>query len=142
MTKYALILNGVVDTTAFSPEDGFVPVPDDVFGGFIANPDGTFTNPDVPAWPVLEDLTPKEFWRGALSIGITEAGILADIAAIPDLTAEQKEDLKIAVSKATSFSRNDPDLVFMLNYKGFDAAQIDTLWLWVLAQRETVALVE
>lgn len=45
MTKYALILNGVVDTIAFQPEDGFVDVPDDVFGGFTANPGGTFTAP-------------------------------------------------------------------------------------------------
>lgn len=140
MTKYALIIDGAVDTTAFQPEDGFVEVPDVVFGGFTANPDGTFTAPVPPPVP-FDDLTPKEFWRGALSIGITEDSIKADIDAIPDLVAEQKEDLKIAVGKATSFSRTDPDLIFMLDYKGFAPEQIDTLWLWVLAQREVEVLV-
>jgi hypothetical protein len=87
----------------------------------------------------LDDLTPKEFWRGALSIDITEDSIKADIDQMPGLTDAQKEDLKIAVSKATSFARADPDLVLMLNYKGYDDAQIDTLWQWVIAQREPVA---
>lgn len=85
--------------------------------------------------PVLSDLFPKEFWRGALSIGITEESLLGDIDAM-DLPEDQKEDLRIAVRKSTSFKRTDPDLIFMLNAKGFDASQIDTLWLWVLNSRE------
>lgn len=47
MTKYAHIIDGVVDTIMFQPEDGFVIVPDNVFGGFTANPDGSFSPPAV-----------------------------------------------------------------------------------------------
>lgn len=47
--KWALLIDGVVDTvTMAGPEEGWVEVPDDVFGGFIQNPDGTFSAPELP----------------------------------------------------------------------------------------------
>lgn len=92
MTRYARLLNGVVDCITYDPdrekitdfeevalvdENGqptgetvqvevgwhwggilpeWLPVPDDVFGGYIQNPDGTFSEPaPVAAVPNLND---------------------------------------------------------------------------------------
>ena len=51
--KYAKIVGGVVDAISIPQplqEDGWIEVADDVFAGFIANEDGTFSAP--PAQPV------------------------------------------------------------------------------------------
>jgi hypothetical protein len=46
--KYALIIDGTVDTVSFQEVEGWVEIPDSVFGGFIQNQDGSFSPPIAP----------------------------------------------------------------------------------------------
>jgi hypothetical protein len=46
--KYALIIDGTVNTVSFQEVEGWVEIPDSVFGGFIQNQDGSFLPPVVP----------------------------------------------------------------------------------------------
>ena len=57
--KYALVIDGVVDTISFEQvTPDWVPVPDDVFAGFLQNPDGTFSAPHIAASvPTQEEYT-------------------------------------------------------------------------------------
>lgn len=57
--KWALLIDGVVDTVTMAGlEEGWVEVPDDVFGGFIQNPDGTFSAPELP--PVVDPFAERK----------------------------------------------------------------------------------
>nr|WP_321482620.1 hypothetical protein [uncultured Cohaesibacter sp.] len=57
--KYALVIGGVVDTISFERVSSeWVDVADDVFAGFLQNPDGTFSAPHIAASvPTQEDYT-------------------------------------------------------------------------------------
>nr|WP_320141261.1 hypothetical protein [uncultured Cohaesibacter sp.] len=57
--KYALVIDGVVDTISFEQFfSDWEPVPDDVFAGHIDNGDGTFSAPPIAASvPTQDDYT-------------------------------------------------------------------------------------
>jgi hypothetical protein len=48
--KYALIIDGTVNTVSFQEVEGWVEIPDSVFGGFSQNADGSFSPP--PTSPI------------------------------------------------------------------------------------------
>ena len=51
MARYALILNGRIDTISNHPNPGWIEVPSDAFPGDIDNGDGTYSRPPAAAEP-------------------------------------------------------------------------------------------
>lgn len=80
----------------------------------------------APPAPTPSSLKAAEFWLYLLSLGVTEAGVIAEIdarEAAQALTAFDAERLRIKVRKATQFDRLDPDLLALAQAMGVAADQ-------------------
>jgi hypothetical protein len=125
--KHALIVNGVVDAiTLTGPQDGWLQVPDDVFGGFTQNADGTFS-PPVVVPPSIEDIRAGtsigkgEFCKGLIGLDVLSAdeALYASRGNWPTrmdaflsyLTADQAIAVQIEWATETTINRNN---VFVL----------------------------
>lgn len=76
--------------------------------------------------PTPSSLKAAEFWLYLLSLGVTEAGVIAEIdarEAAQALTAFDAERLRIKIRKATQFDRLDPDLLALAQAMGVAADQ-------------------
>lgn len=97
MTKYAKIINSIVDTISLNPvgETGFIPVPDNVFPGFIQLEDGSFEAPPAPpAFPTKSAAQAAMLgWIEELSDEITGKRPLAEKLSWPTKLMVAKEYL-------------------------------------------------
>lgn len=135
--KYALIINGVVDTISFEPqEEPWIIVPDDVFAGFIYAGDGYFT--PSPAQQVVPNLTFAQLLIGLVSEQwITEAegedwlkGILPGTveAVIAQLPPSQRFVAKARASRPTEVVREDPLVMALAAFAGKTPEQLDVFF--------------
>ena len=131
MTKKALIINGVVDSISMEEVEGWVPVPGDVFAGFVENGDGTFS----PPAPVAPSTDPNEYplrndqFRAALKLmGIA----LADIEnAIDTVITDPLENAQAhgKVRGSHTYNRDHPLFTTLAPHMGLSDAQIDIAWM-------------
>ena len=83
MQKYAKIHSNKVDNIRFSPKEGYIEVPNNVFGGMIQQEDGTFLSP-----PMEEAAQRKEDkLRNLIVINKIGKRFYADPEARTDITA-------------------------------------------------------
>jgi len=136
--KYALIINGVVNTISFEPQaDPWIEVGDEVFAGFTANRDGTFTAPPVPPAPV-PNLSFAQLLIGLVTEKwITEAegeawlaGTLpgAVLLVIDSLPAEQRFIAKARAIRPSEVLRSDPLVAAMSVAAGKTSADLDAFF--------------
>jgi hypothetical protein len=74
------------------------------------------------------ELSPPTFWKAASVIGITKAGVIAQIEQIED--ENLKTDMLIDIEEATGFYRLNPTVVAMVAANGITPEQLDALWMW------------
>lgn len=115
--KFALIVNGIVDATYPNPREGLVEVPDDVFGGYIDNGDGTFTAPEVPPF----EAPPREALRADFRTGLA---VLGHLTSVESAVAASNISVQIAYEDATSFMENDPTIVAMAAQLSLDISAV------------------
>jgi hypothetical protein len=167
MTKYAIVKNGVVDVISFDPDrekvsefeemDGqivevgwhwgdvaspWVPVPEDVFAGFIAGPDNTWLPPEPHS---VEEALPFEvsdrqfFQQLAVDGIITEEEALlavgpgtipsAMLSLIQQLPSDMRFDAKMKVTGATRFEPLNSLSLTIQQLFGWDEAQAKQFWI-------------
>lgn len=112
------------------PEDGWIEVPDEVFGGFTVNKDGTFSPPPPPPAPVAADftLTPPQFDVLLHLLGTTHDLVCAAIDRVftdPVFNAFAKAK----VHKATSYDRSDEFFSVLEPILNITDEQIDDAWM-------------
>lgn len=132
MTKYALIINGTVDTVSHEENSGWPEVPDTVFRGDIDNGDGTFSRPTAPE-PTPEELraampplTARQFLLGMIHAGVTETEVVAELDKIADPI--DKAIAKVEWERAGQFERTHHLVVSLSATLGLTADQLDALW--------------
>lgn len=136
--KYALIADGAVNAISFEPQTApWVEVSDDVFAGFTANPDGTFTAPPPPPAPV-PDLSFAQLMIGLVTEAwISEAegnawlaGTLpnAVLLVINSLPAEQRFAAKARALRPSEVLRSDPLVAAMGTAAGKTSSEIDAFF--------------
>lgn len=130
MTKYALIIDGRVDTISFENTDGWLEVPEDVFGGFVLQADGTFINPDIPE-PVspFKDIEPVPFWNAAFDMFTPPLKKSDVLASIED--PDERYLAELAIEGRKTYVRYDPFVVSLAERQGLSAFEMDTTWLYV-----------
>lgn len=72
-------------------------------------------------------ITARQFWLGAVEVGVTKASLLEDIAKSYD--AAEGEFLRIEVESATSFHRDNKLVSELSGLLGIEPYQLDALWL-------------
>jgi hypothetical protein len=142
--KHALIIKGVVDTITLSgQQDGWVQVPDDVFGGFTQNADGAFSPPAV-APPSIEDIRADasidkgDFCKQLIKLEVLSRydGIEASKGNWPNamdefleyMNSDQKVDAQIDWSTAQSVERMHWLVLFMISMEVMAAADVDVMF--------------
>lgn len=125
--RYALIIDGVVDTVTVTGRPGpdWVQVPDNVVGGYIANSDGTFSLPQSVPEP-MPTLTPRQLSLMLMQIGMSDDMVTAQIE-----TIEDEYDRNVALvewRKATSYKRDHPLVASLAVVFGFSDTEMDTMW--------------
>lgn len=137
--RYALIINGAVDTISFQPqEEPWIEVPDDVFAGFIRNGDGTFSAPPPAPAPVPASISFAQLLIGLVAekwiseadgegwlTGTLPAAVTAVIAALP---VEQQFAAKARALRPSEVLRSDPLVAAMGAAAGKTSAEIDAFF--------------
>jgi hypothetical protein len=104
---------------------------EDITPGMIYR-DGVILPKPVPTPDKLRasfpELSPPRFWKAARQVGITKAGVIAQIEAIAD--EDLKADMLIDIEEATGFLRLNSTVVAMTAANGIPPEQLDALWLW------------
>lgn len=76
----------------------------------------------------MPTLSPRKFWRAALSLGITETMVRADIAEMPDQV--DRDVAIIEMEKATFFERLHWLVVRLSTKNNIPPEQLDDVWMW------------
>ena len=125
--------------TSFIPDDT-IEITEDQWQEFLNNAgrkkwlDGKIVDYTPPAPPVVyPNLSARQFWQTALTIGITEDGL---VAAVSDTSSpyyikddKERESTLIDIKKATSFSRDFPLLKTIAKEKNISDDDLNKLWL-------------
>lgn len=78
---------------------------------------------------VLPELTPRQLWLAALTVGITKESVLEVVEnTVTDL--EEKEYIKIELNEANLYGRNHPAVEKLVQMMGMPKEQVDVLWVW------------
>lgn len=134
--KYALVINGAVDTISFEPQiEPWVEVPDDIFAGFTQNEDGTFSAPPPAPPPVPTSLSFAQLLIGLVSeqwISEFEGeqwlqGVLPPqvTTLIETLPPEQQFAAKARASRPSEVLRADPMVVALGAAQGKTPEELD-----------------
>lgn len=125
--------------TSFIPADT-VEITEDQWKEFLDNAgrkkwvDGKIIDYTPPAPPVVyPNLSARQFWQAALTIGITEDDLVSGVAnaSSPYYIADEKERASslIDITKATNFSRDFPLLKLIAKEKNISDDDLNKLWL-------------
>lgn len=136
--KYALIIDGVVDTISLEPQDApWVEVADDVFGGFVASGENWVAPPPPPA-PVPTEITFAQLMIGLVTEQwITEAEgegwltgalPLAVLTVIDSLPEAQRFAAKARALRPSEVLRADALVAAMGAAAGKTEAEIDAFF--------------
>jgi hypothetical protein len=130
--KYAEIIDNVVVSQAFKPNDEWVEIPDDVWPGYIRNGDGSFSRPIPTDNPVtLEPLTRFQFEVILELLGITQTQVFALIDGLPWTDMEKLVARKKVETGGNDgrWSRENPLWDILGPSLGISSEQIDEKWL-------------
>lgn len=120
--KYALVINGVVDSISCEPQGNpWVEVPDGVFAGFFLD-GGEWVAPPLGASPI-----PQSVSRFQAKAALAMAGLLDQANAA--VAASGNVVLQLAWAEATEFKRNSPGINALAPALGLDDAALDQLFI-------------
>lgn len=78
---------------------------------------------------VLPELTPRQLWLAALTVGITKDLVIETVEkTVTD--PEEKEYIKIELNEANLYGRQNPLVIKLVEMMNMPKEQVDVLWNW------------